>query len=93
MKRRQINDMIEAAKKGDYSKLEEAKSMLSKEDYQKALDIFEKYSQKSKEEIISELKRLKQLIPNQDELIQQLLPFLNEEQKSRLDKILEMLED
>ncbi|AOY76648.1 hypothetical protein [Clostridium formicaceticum] len=92
MDQRKLNELLEAAKKGDYSKLEEVKSMVSEEDYQKALNIFNQYSQKSEEEILKELGRLKHLIPNQQEIIDQMLPFLDEEQKAKLDRILEILE-
>lgn len=92
MDQKKLNELLEAAKKGDVSKLEEVKDMISEEDYQKALSIFNQYSQKSEEEILKELGRLKKIVPNQEELIQQMMPFLDEEQKAKLDRILEMLD-
>lgn len=93
MDQTKLNELLEAAKRGDYSKLEEVKDMISEEDYQKALNIFNQYSQKTEDEILQELKRLKNVVPNQEEIIQQMLPFLDEEQKAKLDKILEILND
>ncbi|SNS86256.1 hypothetical protein SAMN05446037_102461 [Anaerovirgula multivorans] len=92
MDQKKLDELLEAAKKGDVSKLEEVKDMISEEDYQKALSIFNQYSQKSEEEILKELGRLKKIVPNQEEIIQQMMPFLDEEQKAKLDRILEMLD-
>lgn len=92
MDQKKLNELLEAAKQGDISKLEEVKDMISAEDYQKALNIFNQYSQKSEEEIIKELGRLKKFVPNQEEIIQQMMPFLDEEQKAKLDRILQMLD-
>lgn len=93
MDQNKLNELFEAAKKGDHSKLEEVKDMISEEDYQKALNIFNQYSQKSEAEILRELKRLKRVVPNQEEIIQQMMPFLDDEQKEKLDRILEALND
>ncbi|SDK22079.1 hypothetical protein [Natronincola ferrireducens] len=90
---RELNELLEAAKRGDYSKLEEVKNMVSEEDYQKALAIFNEYSNKSEEEILKELGRLKNIVPNQKQIIDTMIPFLDEEQKAKLDKILEMLDN
>ncbi|SET80777.1 hypothetical protein SAMN05660297_03574 [Natronincola peptidivorans] len=90
---KKLNELMEAAKQGDYSKLEEVKDMVSDEDYKKAMKIFNEYSQKSEEEILKELGRLKKIVPNQQEMIEKMIPFLDEEQKAKLDRILEILDD
>lgn len=83
---------MEAAKRGDYSKLEEIKNFISEEDYQKALMLFQQYGGKSETEILKELARLKKTVPNQQEIIDKIQPFLNEEQKMKLKRVLEMLD-
>lgn len=90
---KKINELMEAAKKGDYSKLDEAKSMISEEDYQKAVNIFNEYSQKSDEEILKELSKLRRYVNNEQEVIDQIMPFLDEEQKNRLQKVLNALDN
>lgn len=90
---RKLNEFFMAAKKGDYSKLDEMKDYISDEDYQKALNIYSKYSGKSEDDIIKELAKLKKTVPNQQEIINKIIPFLNEQQKSKLNKVLEMLEE
>ncbi|MCC5912143.1 MAG: hypothetical protein JJT76_17125 [Clostridiaceae bacterium] len=93
MDSKKLNELMEAAQKGDYSKLEEVKDIISEEDYEKALNLFQEYGGKSQEEIFQELARLKKVVPNQDDIIEKLKPFLDEEQKSKLDKILQILDD
>ena len=82
-----------AAKAGDLSKLEEVKSFISEEDYQKALALFNEYSGKSEAEILKELAKLKHIVPNQQEIIEKITPFLNEEQKNKLQQVLRYLEE
>lgn len=93
MKSRKLNELLEAAKRGDYEKLEEVKDMISDEDYEKALNIFNQYTQKSEEDILKELGRLKKIVPNQQEIINQMIPFLDEEQKLKLNRILQVLDE
>lgn len=88
-----INELMNAAKRGDYSKLEEVKSMVSDEDYQKAVNIFNEYSQKSEEEILRELSMLRKFVKNEQEVIDKIMPFLNEEQKSKLANVLKALDN
>lgn len=88
-----INDLLQAAKAGDYTKLEEVKNYISEEDYQKALDLFNQYRGKSEMEILMELSKLKDTVPNKEEIIQKIQPFLNEEQRMKLQKILEYLNE
>ncbi|MDR5657939.1 hypothetical protein RH915_00395 [Serpentinicella sp. ANB-PHB4] len=90
---KKINELMNAAKRGDYSKLEEVKDMVSEEDYQKAVNLFEEYGQKSEEEIMQELKMLRQFVSNEQEIIERIQPFLNEEQKIKLQKVLETLDN
>lgn len=59
MDSKKLNEFFMAAKKGDYSKLEEMKGYISDKDYQKALNIYSQYSGKSEEDIIKELAKLK----------------------------------
>ncbi|WP_026476179.1 hypothetical protein [Alkaliphilus transvaalensis] len=92
MDQRKISELIEAAKKGDLSKLEEVKNYVSEEDYQKALQLFNQYAGRSEAEIMQELARLKKTVPNQQEIIDKIQPFLNEEQKAKLRKVLEVLD-
>ncbi|MGV8145599.1 MAG: hypothetical protein ACLKAK_04500 [Alkaliphilus sp.] len=93
MDSKKLNEFFMAAKNGDYSKLEEMKSYISEEDYQKALSIYGKYSGKSEEDIIKELVNLKKTVPNQQEIINKIKPFLNEQQKTKLHKVLAMLDE
>jgi len=93
MRSKKLNELLEAAKRGDYHKLEEVKDMISDEDYQKALSIFNQYSQKSEKDILKELSRLKKVVPNQQEIINQIIPFLDDEQKLKLNRILEVLDE
>jgi len=86
-----INDLMNAAKRGDYSKLEEVKGMISDEDYEKAVNVFSEYSQKSEEEILKELSRLRRFVKNEQEVIDKIMPFLNEEQKAKLENVLKAL--
>ena len=92
MDSKKLNEFLIAAKKGDYSKLEGIKSYISKEDFQKALNIYNRYSGSSEEEILKELGKLKKTVPNQQEIVNKIIPFLNEQQKSKLNKVLDMLE-
>lgn len=84
---------MEAAKSGDYSRLEEVKEFISEEDYQKALKLFNQYGHKSEDEILMELSRIKDNVPNKDEIISKLKPFLNAEQKEKLRRVLDYLEE
>jgi len=88
-----INEMLKAAKSGDYSKLEEVKNYISDEDYQKALSLFNQYRGKSESEILMELLKLKDTVQNKNEIVQKIQPFLNEEQKIKLQKVLEYLDN
>jgi len=93
MDTRKLNELIAAAKAGDYSKLEEIKNYVSDDDYQKALRLFNEYSGKSEAEIMRELAKLKNVVPNQQEIINKIIPFLNEEQKQKLQRVLEYLDE
>ncbi|KAB3529027.1 hypothetical protein [Alkaliphilus serpentinus] len=86
-----LNELIKAAKAGDYSKLEEVKDLISEEDYQKVLNLFQQYKGKSEGEILKELSRLQGNIPNKEAIIQQIQPFLTDDQKVKLQKIMEYL--
>ena len=87
-----LNELMAAIKAGDFSKVEEIKNYISEEDYQKVLGLFNQYSGKSEAEIIQELQRLKHTVPNQQELVEKLKPFLNDEQKRKLQQVLQILE-
>jgi len=91
MNSKKLNELLRAFKSGDYSRLQEVKSMVSEEDYQKAIDLFTQYSDKPEDEILNELSKLKQSVPNHEEMINRIKPFLNEEQLSRLDKVMDYL--
>ncbi|MBM7614843.1 hypothetical protein [Alkaliphilus hydrothermalis] len=93
MDQRKINELLSAAKKGDYSKLEEIKGYVSDEEYQMALQLFQQYAGKSQAEIIKELAKLKKTVPNQQEIIDKIQPFLNDEQKSKLKHLLDILDE
>lgn len=93
MDQRKLNELIAAAKAGDYAKLEEVKNYISPEDYQTALRLFNEYSGKSEAEILKELAKIKNSVPNQQEIIDKIKPFLNEEQKQKLKRVLEYLEE
>lgn len=93
MDQRKLNELMAAAKAGDLSKLEEVKNFISEEDYQKALGLFNEYSGKSEAEILKELAKLKNVVPNQQEIIDKITPFLNEEQKQKLQQVLQYLEE
>ncbi|SCY04885.1 hypothetical protein [Alkaliphilus peptidifermentans] len=93
MDRKKLNELMAAAKSGDYSKLEDVRDLISDDDYQKALSLFNQYSHKSEDEILKELAKLKHTIPNQQEIIDKLQPFLNAEQKEKLQRVLEYLEE
>ncbi len=92
MDSRKLSELVAAAKAGDYSKLEEIKNYVSDDDYQKALRLFNEYSGKSEAEIMRELAKLKNAVPNQQEIIDKIIPFLNEEQKQKLQRVLEYLD-
>ncbi len=92
MDTRKLNELVAAAKAGDYSKLEEIKNYVSDDDYQKALRLFNEYSGKSEAEIMRELAKLKNAVPNQQEIIDKIIPFLNEDQKQKLQRVLEYLD-
>lgn len=92
MDSKKLNELIAAAKTGDYSKLEEVKNYVSPEDYQTAIRLFNEYSGKSETEIMKELSKLKGSVPNKQEIIDKIKPFLNEEQKQKLQRVLEYLD-
>lgn len=87
-----LNELLRAFKSKDYSKLEEAKSMVSDEDYKKAVNLFNQYSDKPEDEILDELSKLKHTVPNHKEMVEKIKPFLDKEQLSRLDKVMEYLD-
>jgi len=91
MNSKKLNELLRAFKSGDYSRLQEVKSMVSEEDYQKAIELFNQYSDKPEDEILNELSKLKQSVPNHEEMINRIKPFLNEEQLSKLDKVMDYL--
>lgn len=91
MNSKKLNELLRAFKAGDYSRLQEVKSMVSEEDYQKAVDLFNQYSDKPEDEILDELAKLKHSVPNHEEMINRIKPFLNQEQLSRLDKVMDYL--
>ena len=91
MNSKKLNELLRAYKSGDYNKLQELKNMVSDEEYQKALELFNQYSDKSEDEIMGELAKLKESIPNHEEMIERIKPLLNKEQLSKLDKVLEYL--
>lgn len=93
MNKNKINELLNAAHESGYSKVEDLKELISEDDYEKSINIFNEYSQKSEQEILKELKRLKKIVPNQEEIIQQIMPFLDDEQKLKLDRVLEALKD
>lgn len=91
MNSKKLNELLRAFKSGDYAKLQEVKSMVSEEDYQKAVQLFNQYSDKPEDEILNELAKLKQSVPNHEEMIEKIRPFLNQEQLSKLDKVMDYL--
>jgi len=91
MNSKKLNELLRAFKSGDYSRLQEVKSMVSEEDYQKAVELFTQYSDKPEDEILDELSKLKESVPNHEEMINRIKPFLNQEQLSRLDKVMDYL--
>ena len=91
MNSKKLNELLRAFKSGDYGRLQEVKSMVSEEDYQKAVDLFNQYSDKPEDEILNELSKLKGSVPNHEEMINRIKPFLNQEQLSRLDKVMDYL--
>ncbi|ABR49286.1 hypothetical protein Amet_3147 [Alkaliphilus metalliredigens QYMF] len=93
MNSKKLNDLLKAARSGDYKKLQEVKEMASEEDYQKAVELFNQYGDKSEEEIMQELGKLRQIVPNQEEIIKSIKPFLNAEQLEKLDRVLNYLEE
>ncbi len=93
MDQRKLNELMAAAKAGDLSKLEEIKNYISEEDYQRVLGLFNQYSGKSEAEILKELQKLKGAVPNQKEIVEKLKPFLNDEQKRKLQQVLQILEE
>jgi len=91
MNSKKLNELLRAFKSGDYNRLQEVKSMVSDEDYQKAVELFNQYSDKPEDEILDELSKLKHSVPDHEEMINRIKPFLNQEQLSRLDKVMEYL--
>jgi len=91
MNSKKLNELLRAFKSGDYSRLQEVKSMVSEDDYQKAVELFTQYSDKPEDEILDELSKLKESVPNHEEMINRIKPFLNQEQLSRLDKVMDYL--
>ncbi len=91
MNSKKLNELLRAYKSGDYNKLQEVKSMVSDEEYQRALELFNQYSDKSEDDILRELSKLKETVPNHEEMIERIKPLLNQEQLSKLDKVLEYL--
>lgn len=93
MNSKKLNELLRAYKSGDYNKLQEVKSMVSDEEYQRALELFNQYSDKSEDDILRELSKLKETVPNHEEMIERIKPLLNKEQLSKLDKVLEYLDN
>lgn len=93
MNSKKLSELLDAAKRGDYTKLGELKEMISDADYERAVRLYTEYSHKSEEEILRELAKLKHTIPNQQQILETLSPFLNDEQKQRLDRILDYLKE
>lgn len=93
MDQSKLNELMAAVKSGDLSRLEEVKNYMTKEEYEKALSLFREYGGKSEAEILKELARIKNNVTNQQEIIDKIKPFLNEEQKKKLQKVLQMLEN
>lgn len=91
MNPQKLNELLRAFKSGDYKRLQEIKSMVSEEDYQKTVQLFNQYNDKSEDEILNELSQLKESIPNHDEMIEKIKPLLNQEQLSVVDKIIDYL--
>lgn len=91
MNSKKLNEILRAYKSGDYAKLQEVKSMVSEEEYKRALELFNQYSDKSEDEILGELANLKESVPNHEEMIERIKPLLNEEQLGKLNKVLEYL--
>ena len=86
---KKLNEFFKALKPGNYGRFQEIKDMVSEEDYQKAVQLFNQYDDKSENEILYELKQLGKSIPDRDEIIEKIKPLLNQEQLSKLDKIIE----
>ena len=86
-----LNEFFRILKPGNYERLQEIKDMVSEEDYQKAVGLFNQYNNKSENEILYELKQLKESVPNHDEIIEKIKPLLNQEQLSKLDEIINYL--
>ncbi len=91
MDSKKLNDLLRAIKAGDYSRLQEVKSMVSDEDYQKALELFNQYSDKPENELLNELSKLKKSVPNHEEMMNRIKPLLNQEQLSKLNKVMDYL--
>lgn len=93
MDKKKLNDWLRAAKSGDYAKLEEVKEAIPQDQYEALVNLFNQYSQKPEEELIQELSRIKDSVPNKDEIIQAIKPFLNEEQNRKLENILKIINE
>ena len=86
-----LNDLFKTFKPGNYEKFREIRDMVSEEDYQKAVELFNQYNDRPENEILYELKQLKKSIPNHDEIVEKIKPLLNREQLSKLDEIINYL--
>lgn len=87
-----LNELLRAFKSGDYEKLEDVKDIVSPQDYEKAMDLYSQYGNKPETEILSELESLKYSVPNHQAIIENLKPFLNNEQLSKLNKVINFLD-
>jgi len=92
MDQAKLNELMAALKSGNLAKLEEVKGYMTEEEYDKALSLFREYGGKSEAEIIRELARVRNNVSNQQEIIDKIKPFLNDEQKKKLQKVLQMLD-
>lgn len=93
MNSKKLNDLLRAFKSGDYDRLREVKNMVSEEDYQKAVQLFNQYGGMPENEVLNELAQLKESVPNYRELIDKIKPLLDEEQLSKLNKVVNYLDN
>lgn len=93
MDSKKLNDLLRAFKSGNYERLKEVKNMVSEEDYERAVQLFNQYGGMPENEILNELAQLKKSVPNYKELLEKIRPLLNQEQLSKLNKVADYLED
>lgn len=91
MNSKKLSEILRAFKSGDYARLQEVKNMVSEDDYQKAVQLFNQYGDQSEDEILDQLAQLKESVPNHEEMIEKIKPLLNKEQLSKLDQVLNYL--